>query len=83
MPLLEVKNLQVRVEEREILHGLSLTVNEGEVHAIMLPCPGRGAAFLDDAPQSRDRYGFIPRDDPGSAKRHKNAASRPGQALLS
>ena len=23
MPLLEVKNLQVRVEEREILHGLS------------------------------------------------------------
>jgi len=35
MPLLEVKNLQVRVEEREILHGLSLTVNRGEVHAIM------------------------------------------------
>src|SRR3569833_1826331 len=37
MSLLEVKNLQVRVEEREILHGLSLTVNEGEVHAIMGP----------------------------------------------
>ena len=29
MSLLEVKNLQVRVEEREILHGLSLTVNHG------------------------------------------------------
>ena len=27
MSLLEVKNLQVRVEDREILHGLSLTVN--------------------------------------------------------
>src|SRR6201991_1507162 len=37
MPLLEVKNLQVRVEEREILHGLTLTVNKGEVHAIMGP----------------------------------------------
>src|SRR6201747_122052 len=34
MSLLEVKNLQVRVEEREILQGLSLTVNRGEVHAI-------------------------------------------------
>src|SRR3979411_922809 len=35
MPLLEVKNLHVRVEDREILHRLSLTVNKGEVHAIM------------------------------------------------
>src|ERR1700740_3483829 len=37
MSLLEVKDLQVRVEDREILHGLSLTVNLGEVHAIMGP----------------------------------------------
>jgi len=35
MPLLEVKRQQVRVDDREILYGLSLTVNEGEVHAIM------------------------------------------------
>ena len=35
MSLLEVKDLKVRVEEREILHGLSLTVNPGQVHAIM------------------------------------------------
>src|SRR3979411_3192781 len=42
MPLLEVKDLQVRVEEREILHGLSLTVNKGEVHAIIGPsCSGK------------------------------------------
>jgi len=34
MALLEVKDLQVRVEDREILHGLSLAVNKGEVHAI-------------------------------------------------
>ena len=35
--MLEVKNLKVRVEDKEILHGVNLTVNAGEVHAIMGP----------------------------------------------
>ena len=35
--LLEVKNLKVRVEEKEILKGVDLTVKPGEVHAIMGP----------------------------------------------
>ena len=48
MPLLEVKNLQVRVEDREILHGLSLTVNRGEVHAIMGP-NGSGKSTLSQS----------------------------------
>jgi Fe-S cluster assembly ATP-binding protein len=34
-PLFEVKNLRVAIEGNEILRGVDLTVNEGEIHAIM------------------------------------------------
>jgi len=34
-PLFEVKNLKVAIEGNEILRGVDLTVNEGEIHAIM------------------------------------------------
>jgi Fe-S cluster assembly ATP-binding protein len=55
MPLLEVKNLQVRVEDREILPGLSLTVNKGEVHAIMGP-NGSGKSTLSHVIAGKPGY---------------------------
>jgi Fe-S cluster assembly ATP-binding protein len=55
MPLLEVKDLTVGVEEREILHGLSLTVNKGEVHAIMGP-NGSGKSTLSHVIAGKPGY---------------------------
>ena len=55
MALLEVKDLQARVEEKEILRGLNLTVNAGEVHAIMGP-NGSGKSTLSYVLAGKDDY---------------------------
>jgi Fe-S cluster assembly ATP-binding protein len=36
-PILEIKNLKASINNIEILKGLNLTVNQGEIHAIMGP----------------------------------------------
>ena len=43
--MLEIKNLQVRAANQDILRGINLSVNKGEVHAIMGP-NGSGKSTL-------------------------------------
>ena len=45
MPLLVIKDLEAKVGEKPILKGLSLTVDRGEIHAVMGP-NGSGKSTL-------------------------------------
>jgi Fe-S cluster assembly ATP-binding protein len=55
MPLLEVENLHVEIDGKEILTGLDLIVNAGEVHAIMGP-NGSGKSTLAYVLAGKDGY---------------------------
>ena len=52
---LEIQNLHVRIEEREILHGVNLTVKKGETHALMGP-NGSGKSTLANTLMGNPNY---------------------------
>ena len=55
--LLNVKDLYVDVEDKEILHGVDLSIGEGETHVLMGP-NGTGKSTLGYALMGNPRYGL-------------------------
>ncbi len=60
-PLLEVKDLHVSINETEILKNLNLTINKGEIHAIMGP-NGSGKSTFSKVLAGHPAYSILKGD---------------------
>jgi Fe-S cluster assembly ATP-binding protein len=60
-PLLEVKNLHVSINDNEILKNLNLTINKGEIHAIMGP-NGSGKSTFSKVLAGHPAYSILKGD---------------------
>lgn len=61
MKVLEIKNLHVNVEDKEILKGINLDIFEGKVHVIMGP-NGAGKSTLTNSIMAHPKYEVIEGD---------------------
>ena len=60
-PILEIKNLRTSINENEILKDLNLTINKGEIHAIMGP-NGSGKSTFSKVVAGHPAYEVIAGD---------------------
>lgn len=58
VPVLEIRDLHVRVDTQEVLRGLNLTIRGGEVHAVMGP-NGAGKSTLAQTLMGHPRYTVV------------------------
>jgi Fe-S cluster assembly ATP-binding protein len=57
-PLLEIKDLQVSINDNQILKNLNLIINKGEIHAIMGP-NGSGKSTLSKVLAGHPAYSVL------------------------
>ena len=59
--LLEIKDLHVNVEDKEILHGVNLEVGKDEVHVLMGPNGTGKSTLFRSMPSHPDRFSLTER----------------------